>query len=91
MTEDGSSRQTDGSAVSTGAGRAGISGSTGRLGVPIGPRKRVAPSGPHSRWPQYVQYLLVVGMTALFLLLAVSMQQHHFLSGEDAKFQSTDH
>jgi len=37
-----------------------------------------------------VQYLVVVGVTALFLLLAVSMQRHHFLSGEAEKFESAD-
>jgi hypothetical protein len=40
------------------------------------------PSGPHSRWPQYVQFLVVVGLMVLFLLLAVSMRRHHFGAGE---------
>lgn len=39
-------------------------------------------SGPNSRWPEYVQFLVVVGLTVLFLLLAVSMQRHHFMRGE---------
>ena len=63
---------------------------TNRTGVPIGPRRPVKPGGPNTRWPQYVQYLVVVGVTALFLLLAVSMQRHHFLSGEAEKFESAD-
>jgi hypothetical protein len=54
-----------------------------RPGIPSGPRKPVArEGGPGSRWPQYVQALVVVGVTLLFLLLAVSMQRHHFLNGE---------
>ena len=32
----------------------------------------------NTRWPPYVQFLMVVAVTALFLLLAVSMQRHHF-------------
>jgi hypothetical protein len=47
-----------------------------------GPRKPAKPSGPNSRWPQYVQFMVVVGITVLFLVLAISMQQHHFLNGE---------
>jgi hypothetical protein len=42
----------------------------------------VARGGPNSRWPQYVQFLVVVTVTVLFLLLAVSMQRHHFMNGE---------
>jgi hypothetical protein len=38
--------------------------------------------GPNSRWPEYVQFLFVVGLTVLLLLLAVSMQRHHFMRGE---------
>ena len=54
-----------------------------RPGIPIGPRKRFErASGPGSRWPKYVQALVVVGVTLLFLMLAVSMQRHHFLNGE---------
>jgi hypothetical protein len=56
-----------------------VSGSLNRLN---GPRKPVKPGGPNSRWPQYVQALIVLGVTMLFLLLAVSMQRHHFLNGE---------
>jgi hypothetical protein len=29
-----------------------------------------------------VQFLVVVTVTVLFLLLAVSMQRHHFMNGE---------
>jgi hypothetical protein len=32
-------------------------------------------------WPGYIQFLFVVGLVALFILLAVSMQRHHFLDG----------
>ena len=39
------------------------------------------PSGPNSRWPEYVQFLFVVCLTILFLLLAVSMKRHHFMQG----------
>ena len=42
----------------------------------------MARGGPNSRWPQYVQFLVVVTVTVLFLLLAVSMQRHHFMNGE---------
>jgi hypothetical protein len=34
-----------------------------------------------SHWPGYIQFLFVVGLTALFIALAVSMQRHHFLDG----------
>jgi hypothetical protein len=37
-----------------------------------------------------VQYLIVVGFTALLLLLAVSMQRHHFFTGEHEKFAAAD-
>jgi hypothetical protein len=40
------------------------------------------PGGPNSRWPQLVQFLVVAVVTGLLLLLAVSMQRHHFLNGE---------
>lgn len=40
------------------------------------------PGRPSSRWPDYVQFLTVVVVTVLFLLLAVSMQRHHFMRGE---------
>ncbi len=59
-----------------------VPGGAIRPGIPCGPRRRPAPEGPNSRWPQYVQFLIVVGVTVLFLLLAVSMQRHHFLNGE---------
>ncbi len=59
-------------------------------GRELEPRKPVEPGVPHSRWPQYVQYLVVAGMTALFLLLAASMHRHHFFTGEQARFQSAD-
>jgi hypothetical protein len=62
----------------------------GNLNRLSGPRKPARSSGPNSRWPPYVQYLVVVGITVLFLLLAVNMQRHHFLSGEYAKFRSSD-
>jgi hypothetical protein len=68
----------------------GSSRGPGRPGIPSGPRKPVRPGGPNTRWPQYVQYLVVVGVTALFLLLAVSMQQHHFLTGEAENFHPAD-
>ena len=38
--------------------------------------------GPGSRWPDVVQFVFIVCLTVLFLLLAVSMQRHHFLRGE---------
>ena len=54
-----------------------------RPGIPIGPRKQVERArGPNTRWPPYIQALVVVGVTVLFLVLAVSMQRHHFLNGE---------
>ncbi len=90
MTENGSSREPGRVEISSGASGAGIPGGARMPGILVGPRKRVRPSGPNTRWPQYVQYLVVVGVTALFLLLAVSMQQHHFLSGEAENFQSAD-
>jgi hypothetical protein len=73
MTEDGSSRERNRAATPLG---------TSRPGIPCGPRKAALRGGPNSRWPQYVQALVVVGVTLLFLLLAVSMQRHHFLNGE---------
>jgi hypothetical protein len=73
MAEDGSSRELKRPALPAGASRPGI---------PCGPRKAVARGGPNSRWPQYVQFLVVVTVTVLFLLLAVSMQRHHFMNGE---------
>ena len=73
MAEDGSSREPAGPATPIGMRRPGI---------PSGPRKAVARGGPNSRWPQYVQFLVVVTVTVLFLLLAVSMQRHHFMNGE---------
>jgi hypothetical protein len=73
MAEDGSSREPDRPATPSGASRPGI---------PSGPRRAVARGGANSRWPQYVQFLVVVTVTVLFLLLAVSMQRHHFMNGE---------
>jgi hypothetical protein len=73
MAEDVRSREPDRPAIPIGASRPGI---------PSGPRKAVARGGPNSRWPQYVQFLVVVAVTVLFLLLAVSMQRHHFMNGE---------
>ena len=73
MAEDVRSREPDRPANSIGASRPGI---------PSGPRKAMARGGPNSRWPQYVQFLVVVAVTVLFLLLAVSMQRHHFMNGE---------
>lgn len=46
-----------------------------------GSRGSNKPGGPNSRWPEYVQFLFVVCLTMLFLLLAVSMQRHHFMQG----------
>lgn len=40
------------------------------------------PKRPNSPWPEYVQFAVVVCLTVLFLLLAVSMQRHHFMRGE---------
>ncbi len=62
----------------------GAKGPVGQIrpGIPSGPRKRAVRGGPNTRWPQYVQFLVVVGVTVLFLMLAVSMQRHHFLNGE---------
>lgn len=57
-------------------------GSNGPSGPGLGRPREGRPSGPNSRWPQYVQYLVVVGLTVLFLLLAVSMRRHHFGAGE---------
>ncbi len=73
MAEDGSSTELKRPAMPVGAIRPGI---------PSGPRKSVARGGPNSRWPQYVQFLVVVIVSVLFLLLAVSMQRHHFMNGE---------
>ena len=73
MAEDGISKE-----PARHAGPIGVS----RPGIPSGPRRAVARSGPNSRWPQYVQFLVVVAVTVLFLLLAVSMQRHHFMNGE---------
>jgi hypothetical protein len=53
-------------------------------------RKAVEAGEPHSRWPQVIQYAVVAGMTALFLLLAASMHRHHFFTGEQNKFASAD-
>jgi hypothetical protein len=33
------------------------------------------------RWPGFIQFLFVVGLTLMFILLALSMQRHHFLDG----------
>jgi hypothetical protein len=74
MTEDGRPREP----VRPGTPIVGAS----RPGIPSGPRRAVARGGPNSRWPQYVQFLVVVTVTVLFLLLAVSMQRHHFMNGE---------
>jgi hypothetical protein len=73
MAEDGISKEPARPAMPIGASRPGI---------PSGPRRAAARSGPNSRWPQYVQFLVVVTVTVLFLLLAVSMQRHHFMNGE---------
>jgi hypothetical protein len=78
-----------------GPGRPSIANSSRRTDAPLissvgETRKAVEPGVPHSRWPQYVQYLVVVGVTALFLLLAASMQRHHFFNGENDKFESAD-
>jgi hypothetical protein len=45
-------------------------------------RDRDERKGPDSRWPKYMQFLCVVGLTVLFLMLAVSMSRHHFMRGE---------
>ena len=78
-----------------GPGRPSVPSSARRVDVPAAgrvgeARKPVEPGVPHSRWPQYVQYLVVVGVTALFLLLAASMQRHHFFTGEHPQFESAD-
>ena len=73
MAEDGISKEPGRPASPIGASRPGI---------PSGPRKAAARSGPNTRWPQYVQFLVVVAVTVLFLVLAVSMQRHHFMNGE---------
>lgn len=73
MAEDGSSRQ---------AGRSGMPVGVGRPGIPSGPRRAVTRRGPNSRWPQYIQFLVVLTLTVLFLFLAISMQRHHFMNGE---------
>ena len=41
--------------------------------------RRLSP-GP-SQFPRYIQFLFIAGLTALFILLAVSMQRNHFLDG----------
>jgi hypothetical protein len=91
MTEDGSSRGPDRPGIPSGMNRSGIVGGSSRPGfpsgmsrpgVPSGPRKPVAPGGPNTRWPQYVQFMVVVTLTVLFLVLAISMQRHHFMNGE---------
>jgi hypothetical protein len=88
MTED------QGSKGPMGPGRPSVPSSAGReapdAGRVIETRKAIEPGVPHSRWPQIVQYLVVAGVTALFLLLAASMQRHHFFTGEHDKFASTD-
>ena len=40
-----------------------------------------APPAERTHWPGYIQFLFVAGLTALFILLAVSMQRNHFLDG----------
>jgi hypothetical protein len=49
---------------------------------PSRPNKPSGPRGPNSHWPEYVQFLFVVGLTVLFLMLAVTMRRHHFMRGE---------
>jgi hypothetical protein len=39
------------------------------------------PEPKPSHWPGYIQFLFVAGLTALLILLAVSMQRNHFLDG----------
>jgi hypothetical protein len=85
MTED------RGSNGPIGPGRPSVPSSARRVEAPVVEmRKAAEPGVPHSRWPQYVQYLVVVGVTALFLLLAAAMQRHHFFTGENEKFESAD-
>ena len=86
---DGSSKERSGSEMAGGAGRGELP-SARMPGMLLGPRRPARPSGPNTRWPRYVQYLTVVGITALFLLLAISMQGHHFFNGEAQNFQSAD-
>ena len=81
MTDDGSSKERSGGEIAGSAGRGEIPGAR-MPGMLMGPRKPARPSGPNTRWPPYVQYLVVVGVTALFLFLAISMQRHHFMNGE---------
>jgi len=81
MMNDGNLKERSGREIA-GAGRGQIPTSARMPGLLVGPRKPARPSGPNTRWPPYVQYLVVVGMTALFLFLAISMQRHHFMNGE---------
>jgi hypothetical protein len=46
-----------------------------------GPPSLRKPDPKPSHWPGYIQFLFVAGLTALFILLAVSMQRNHFLDG----------
>jgi hypothetical protein len=39
------------------------------------------PDPTSAHWPGYVRFLFVAGLTLLLILLAVSMQRHHFLDG----------
>jgi hypothetical protein len=89
MMNDGSSKERGAGEVAGSAGRGELPGAK-MPGMLMGPRKPARPSGPNTRWPPLVQYLTVVGITALFLLLAISMQGHHFFNGEAQNFQSAD-
>jgi hypothetical protein len=90
MMDDGSSKERSGREIAGSAGRGEIPAGARMPGILMGPRKPARPSGPNTRWPPIVQYLTVVGITALFLLLAISMQEHHFFNGEAQNFQSAD-
>jgi hypothetical protein len=81
MTNGGSSKERSGREIA-GAGRGEMPVGARMPGILMGPRKPAKPSGPNTRWPPLVQYLTVVGITALFLLLAISLQRHHFMNGE---------
>ena len=47
----------------------------------MAPPRPPKPEPKPSHWPGYIQFLFVAGLTALFILLAVSMQRNHFLDG----------
>jgi hypothetical protein len=76
--------------IAAGVSRVSSGGGVSRPGILVGPIRKPRPVEPQSRWPQPVQYLVIVSVTLLFLLLVVSMQRHHFFNGEHEKFHSAD-